>query len=268
MARSFLARLFRGGGSDVPETSEPPANSLAEGERVYAIGDIHGRSDLLDELLERIRDDLRSDPAPMAEIVYLGDYLDRGDDSFGVLNRIADPSPDLPRATALMGNHERVLLDMLAGESEHAKAWRSFGGFETLRSYGIEPTAIPGRHWFEHARDELAARMPAAHRALLESLAFAYDRPPYFFCHAGIRPGVPLAQQEPQTLLWIRDEFLRSEADFGRVVVHGHTPVPAPDVRRNRINVDTGAYKSGRLTCAVLEVGSVRLMQTGDARAV
>ena len=264
MARGWLSKLLGTGEPAPKRSSGPPPVPLAVGERIYAIGDLHGRSDLLDEMHGAILRDTVDHPVRAMELVYLGDYVDRGADSAGVLGRLAAPAPGLPRARALMGNHEAVMRDFLAG-GEDAEAWREFGGFETMRSYGVDPTAIPGRHWAAPAREQLEYAMPRSHRALLDALERSYDRPPYFFCHAGVRPGVPVEMQDAHDLIWIRKDFLRSDADFGRVVVHGHTPVSRPDVRANRINVDTGAYATGRLTCAVLEVGSVRVLQTGGS---
>ncbi len=265
MAGGFLSRLFgspRGPEATIEDEGGQP---LADGERVYAIGDLHGCAHLLDAMHDVIRADLRGRPAK-AEIVYLGDYVDRGPDTSGVLDRLAFPAPDLPPTTALMGNHESVFLEFLDG-ADVSEALRSFGGWESLRSYGIEPTEIPGRAWIDAARDRLETRMPAAHRALLNGLAFFYDRPPYFFCHAGVRPGVPVLKQEREDLIWIRNDFLRSKEDFGRIVVHGHTPVSAPDVRKNRVNVDTGAYKTGVLSCAVLELDAINVISTDGTNA-
>ena len=259
MVLRFLTRLSGTTSEPVPD-AKGGQRPLQAGERIYAIGDIHGCAHLLDAMRDLIRADLSAQPAK-AEIVYLGDYVDRGPDVAGTLERVASPPHDLPPAVALKGNHEHVLQEFLAG-ADYSDVLQSFGGFETLRSYGIEPTSIPGRNWIIVAREQLTARMPASHRALLDGLALSYDRPPYFFCHAGVQPGIPVGQQTEDALIWIRDDFLRSTANFGRIVVHGHTPVPKPDVRENRIAVDTRAYGTGILSCAVLEIGAVRFLQT------
>ena len=259
---SFFSRLFRrqpGAATQAPEESSS-ANSLAADERIYAIGDIHGRSDLLDAMWDRIRTDLREHPVARAQIVYLGDYVDRGRDSSGVIERLASPPRDLPPATAIMGNHDLVFRDLLAGQ-DVADLWRDFGGFETMRSYNVDPQPRAGRRWVDIVREQLLANMPRHHLEWLDGLALFLDRPPYFFCHAGVQPGVPLDRQDAGALMWIREEFLRSDADFGRIVVHGHTPVREPEIRRNRVNVDTGAFKTGILSCAVLEPGAIRILQ-------
>ena len=258
---ALISRLFRKRPSEAQESVVPPAVPLGPHERIYAIGDIHGRSDLLDAMRALILRDLHDNPVPKAHIVYLGDYVDRGHDSAGVIERLAVPPPDLPPATALIGNHDLVFRDFLKGQ-DVGGLWRDMGGFETMRSYNVAPQSRPGRRWLDAAREELVALMPEHHVAWLEGLALSLDRPPYFFCHAGVQPGVPIEKQDASTLMWIRDAFLRSDADFGRIVVHGHTPAAAPEIRHNRIGVDTRAFKSGILSCAVLEVGAIRILQT------
>lgn len=255
---SFIGRFFRRRRNAAEEA--PAGVPLADGERIYAVGDIHGRSDLLDLLWGRIRQDLRDRPAAQAHLVYLGDYVDRGRDSSGVLDRLVAPPPDLPPATCLMGNHDLVFRDFLAGQ-DVGNLWRQFGGYETMRSYDVDPPPQTGRRWIEAVREELREQVPERHIEWLRGLALSLDRPPYFFCHAGVRPGIPVERQDAATLLWIREEFLLSDADFGRIVVHGHTPVPEPEVRRNRVGIDTGAFASGVLSCAAVEVGSVRILQ-------
>ena len=210
---------------------------------------------------DRIRQDLHDRPVAKPHLVYLGDYVDRGRDSSGVLERLVAPPRDLPPATCLLGNHDLVLRDFLGGQ-DVGDIWRNFGGFETMRSYNVDPQPQPGRRWVDTARDQLLEQMPERHLAWLHALVLSLDRPPYFFCHAGVRPGIPVERQDPATLLWIREEFLLSDADFGRIVVHGHTPVEEPEVRRNRVNVDTGAFARGILSCAAVEAGSVRILQT------
>lgn len=258
---ALISRLFGGRHREPSDKVVPPAVPLGPDERIYAIGDIHGRSDLLDAMTALIRSDLHDHPVAKAHLVYLGDYVDRGRDSSGVIERLAVPPPDLPPATALIGNHDLVFRDFLSGQ-DVGDLWRDMGGFETMRSYNVDPQSRPGRRWIDAAREQLLALMPDHHVAWLEGLALSLDRPPYFFCHAGVKPGVPIEKQDPSTLMWIRDAFLRSDADFGRIVVHGHTPVAEPEIRHNRIGVDTRAFKSGILTCAVLEVGVIRILQT------
>jgi serine/threonine protein phosphatase 1 len=236
------------------------AAAQAEQARIYAIGDIHGRSDLLDRMVVAIARDLEAHPAAESVTVTLGDYVDRGPDSHGVLDRlIRNPFPT--RLVALKGNHE-ALFETFMQDPSIADHWRRLGGLETLHSYGVAVGSMMlGRNYEEAAR-ALRAAVPPAHLELLASLKTTLTMGRYFLCHAGVRPGVALERQSEQDLLWIRDEFLASTADFGKIVVHGHTPREKPEVLANRINVDTGAFLTGRLTCAVLEQDSVRFLST------
>ncbi len=238
------------------------AAEAAPGTRVYAIGDVHGRLDLLDRLVERILADAKDRPAGLCTLVTLGDYIDRGPNSAAVLDRLIDFASPAIRLVALAGNHEESMLRFLDDISV-GPTWLYYGGSETLRSYGV---AAP-RHADEPAtlrrlQDELKSRLPRRHRDFLTGLPASHVAGDYMFVHAGIRPGVPLAAQARDDLLWIRDEFLRSEADHGKVVVHGHTIAPEAELCRNRIGLDTGAFATGRLTCVVLEAASQRLLQT------
>lgn len=231
-------------------TSPTPA-SVPDGLRVYAIGDVHGCAGLLDHISRRIRADMEAAPPGDAICVLLGDYIDRGPDSAGVLSFIAGRGLPVP-FVALRGNHEQMLLDVL-DDAAHLEAWRYCGGLETLHSFGIRVTDVIAGRGFDDARSALQSALgPRLHELLLATRT-SYEAGGYFFCHAGIRPGVPLAAQQADDLLWIREAFIASTADHGKVVVHGHTPVEKPDVRPNRINIDTGAYLSGQLTCLVLE---------------
>lgn len=229
----------------------PPSKpSLPPGHRLYVIGDIHGRSDLLAPLLAAVADDVRVDPAAEPLIVSLGDYCDRGLGSAQVLDLLTGPLP--APLVALRGNHEQMLLDFLE-DAAVLDSWRRFGGAETLFSYGVDVREVQHGRGLEAAQGAFRAQMPAAHLAFLQSTAPSFTLGDYFFCHAGVRPGTPLEQQQPADLLWIRDEFLNSAAAHGKIVVHGHTPTPSPEFRANRINLDTGAYASGSLTCLRLQ---------------
>ena len=230
------------------EAPEVPAES-----RVYAIGDVHGRLDLLRDMHQLIHEDAYRRQAPRNVVVYLGDYVDRGDNSAAVLDLLLDQP--LPSFTAihLRGNHEDVLLQFLSdtGVGPH---WLVYGGTETLMSYGVRPPEpATDRRQLLRAQQELVRRLPQRHRRFLEQMPLAHVEGDYFFVHAGVRPAVPLDRQDRRDLLWIRDDFLEAEDDFGKIVVHGHTITDFPDVRRNRIGIDTGAYASGKLTCLVLE---------------
>jgi serine/threonine protein phosphatase 1 len=235
--------------------------SIPQGLRVYAVGDIHGRSDLLDRLHELIGDDLAHAPELERHIVYLGDYVDRGLDSSGVLERLAAGPLFGLRQTLLKGNHEEM-LELFLTDASAGAAWRQLGGMETLLSYRIDINGVLADQGYSGLAEELAKRMPSHHRALLSALATSASIGGYFFCHAGVRPGVSLERQQARDLLWIRDEFLNSRVDFGKIIVHGHSPKEQPDFRPNRINIDTAAYATGHLTCLVLEGDERRIIST------
>jgi len=231
-----------------PEPSEP--------RRIYAIGDIHGRLDLLERALAAIRGDVQARGAA-ALTVTVGDYIDRGPDSRGVVECLAaDPFPT--PYVALKGNHEDMLEAFLA-DAAAGPQWFDNGGEATLESYGVRLRGYAAAE-IEAARAAFAAALPPAHLEFLRALKLSHGCGGFFFCHAGVRPGVPLALQDPEDLLWIREPFLLSGADFGAVVVHGHTPAAEPELRRNRIGIDTGAFFSGRLTCVALGEGSPRFL--------
>jgi serine/threonine protein phosphatase 1 len=236
---------------------------VPENLRVYAIGDLHGRADLLEEMLARIDADLGECPAAAALQVFLGDYVDRGPASRTVIERLIARS-ETHRTVCLAGNHEVYLREFLRHPAI-LESWRHLGGLETLMSYGLRPSINPDAAEQAELSAGLNASMPVRHKRFLAALAPSFPCGDYFFAHAGVKPGVPLAQQDEEDLTSIRDEFLACEDDFGKVVVHGHTPVQAPDVRPNRINIDTGAYATGRLTCLVLDRGERRFL-TGQSR--
>ena len=233
------------------------------GRLVYAVGDSHGYLAAVQRLIGKLKDDLaRSRPAERPLLVFLGDYVDRGPDSRGVIDAVLalEAAGDF-EVIALKGNHEDALLRFLR-DPGFGPNWLMNWGETTLRSYGVRlPT--PGDEAVETARvqAELAAALPAAHRAFLGRLATSVSVGDYHFVHAGVRPGVPLAVQAEQDLLWIRHEFLESEADFGKVVVHGHTPSNRPELKANRIGIDTGVYYSGVLTAVRLEGTDQRIIQ-------
>ena len=227
-------------------------------DRIYAIGDIHGRLDLLERAIAAIAVDV-AEHGPAALTVTLGDYVDRGADPFGVIERLSiNPFPT--QYVALKGNHEELLERFLV-DPQIAGTWRRLGCLETLHSYGVRVADLMMGLNYETASEALAAALPPAHTAFLRGLKTSLDTERYFFCHAGVRPGVPLDRQSDEDLMWIRDVFLDSTADFGKIVVHGHTPVPEPDVRANRINIDTGAFVTGRLTCIALEAAGHRFLK-------
>jgi serine/threonine protein phosphatase 1 len=221
-----------------------------ENTRVYAIGDIHGRLDLLDRLIAAIKKDAKEHGGDSLTVT-LGDYVDRGPKSRGVLDRLSvNPFPG--DFVALRGNHEALLEGFIA-DPKTGLHWQHLGGLETLHSFGVRVSRLKGERNYEQASKELRAALTPEQMKFLASLKMSLTVGRYFLCHAGVRPGVALDRQRDEDLLWIRDEFLDSDMDFGKVVVHGHTPVVEPQVRRNRINIDTGAFATGRLTCVVLE---------------
>ena len=224
-----------------------------DGVRLYAIGDIHGRLDLLRETHARIAQDLIRRPCRHFRILHLGDYVDRGPDSAGVVEFLIEARRD-GDAECLAGNHDLVLLKFLAEPDEFGDAFLSYGGEETLASYGVDPLSAELRSAPLRAlRDAFAAALPETHRAFFGSLPFTERQGDFLFVHAGVRPGVPLETQRVQDVTFIREPFLSHAGDFGAVVVHGHTITRAPEVRPNRVGIDTGAWKSGRLTTFVVE---------------
>lgn len=239
---------------------EPLLRGLPPGERVYAVGDIHGQARLLRELLDLIAADLAEHPVGEPRIVFLGDYVDRGLGTADVIETLdAGPLPGVA-AEFLMGNHEDIMLRALDDDALYDQ-WMRLGGLETLVSYGVplfSHTGGPASG--EDRMAELRERLPAHHLAFLRALKTSTRRGGYFFAHAGVRPGVPLDRQHRNDLLTIRKDFHKYRQPLGAVVVHGHTPVREPEVLENRINIDTGAYATGRLTAAALEGEDIRLI--------
>ena len=239
--------------------------TLPEGQLLYAVGDVHGRVDLLADMLRQIAADARaSSDGERPTLVFLGDYVDRGHDSRGVVETLLGGLPQGFDAHFLKGNHEAILLDFLhdAARLEH---WLMNGGEATMAPYRVDTErlnrlAAPPETW----RRAFAEALPEAHLSFFRGLKLSVSFGDYLFVHAGVRPSVPLEAQDPQDLVWIRGEFLRSEENFGKVVVHGHTPTAVPEMRKNRIGIDTGAVFTNRLTALRLQDGSRRLLQTED----
>jgi serine/threonine protein phosphatase 1 len=255
----FLNHLWR-------RDARPPA-ALPAPLTVYAIGDIHGEIDALNALLADIGADAADRPPDTVTLIFLGDYVDRGADSRAVLDRLT--GPDLPpfHHVFLRGNHEQAMLDFL-DRPRTARDWLDHGGVETLASYGVRisvGTTDPAR--LDAMRDDLRARLPDRHLAFLDALSPWVAIGDYAFVHAGIRPGRPLHRQTLADLLWIRDPFLNSHRRHEKIVVHGHTIADAPDIRPNRIGIDTGAYATGILTALVLSGTERRILQTSRASA-
>ena len=219
--------------------------------RIYAIGDVHGRDDLLERMLAKIDEDLAAHPIERAIQVFLGDYVDRGPSSRGVVSRLFDRAHS-HETVFLLGNHE-VMFSQFLEAPEILGHWQQLGGLDTLMSYGVEVPHKIAPAQFADLSAAIFKAMPASHRSFLNQLVPWFSCGSYFFVHAGVRPGVALEAQRQQDLCWIREEFLNHEGDFGKIIVHGHTPVPEPEIWPNRINIDTGAYATGRLTCLILE---------------
>lgn len=231
-----------------------PGNRAAPpGSVIYAIGDIHGESSKLDLMHSMIRADARGRAADRKVVVYLGDYVDRGPDSAGVVERlVGDPLPGF-ETVFLKGNHEEFMLHFLeTGDS--ASGWFHNGGLDTLEGYGVE---VRGHSLWRpdsgELRDALDEKLPDSHRRFLEALDLYHIEGDYLFVHAGIRPGRALEEQTAADMLWIRNRFLESNKDHGFMVVHGHTPRDFPEIRPNRIGIDTGAVYGGKLTALALE---------------
>jgi serine/threonine protein phosphatase 1 len=222
------------------------------GSRAYAIGDVHGRLDLMLELLRRIEDDNASRGPAKTYLVFLGDLVDRGPDSRGVVDTLINNPPRFGRPVFLKGNHEEFFLNVLEGDEAVVQRWLTYGGSECAESYGVASTwtldATPGA-----IMDRLIAQVPPEHVKFLSQMADTFRFGDYLFVHAGVRPGVELEKQVSGDLRWIREGFLEDTSDHGVVVVHGHTIVEAPEERPNRIGIDTGAYRSGLLTAIGLE---------------
>ena len=246
--------------TDWRRTGQP---RLAPGRRIYAVGDIHGRADLLQVLVARILADLQRFPVATPELVFLGDYVSRGPASAEVLAFMVEGTAGLPLAVhTLKGNHEDLLLRFVDGHDLWAgAAWLRFGGKPVFASYGLTPPdELHDEDKLVEAAQALAVAMPTRHLDFLRGLDVSLERDDYIFVHGGLRPGVAVADQTAHDKMWIRDEFLNHTGLFERFVVHGHTTTALPEIRPYRLNVDTRAYASGVLTAAVLEGAERRFL--------
>ena len=252
----MLDRLFR---------SKPQLRPrVPDGEVAFAIGDVHGRADLLQRLLDAIFEDEAFRQGRRCTIIGLGDYVDRGGGSYQVLEILIP----LSRRTDvdcrfLRGNHEQSLLDFL-DEPAVGRWWCEIGGRETLASYGVQaPSSQADLDAWIKARDELSAVLPLDHLGFIQGLGFTFSLGDYFFAHAGARPGVPLDSQAERDLIWIRDAFLTDARPFEKVVVHGHSVTREAHLDHRRIGIDTAAFMTEVLTALRLEGETRVLMQTG-----
>jgi len=263
MLRSLFKREQPRAGTRPGQGTKRGSASVPAEAVVWAVGDVHGRLDLLDPLLDAILDDLQTSAATRKVVVFLGDYIDRGADSRGVLDRLCrlQDRTDI-ESHFLRGNHEDRMEAFLA-DPEVGPGWCDYGGREALRSYGIAPPTmkVASDAWVVTAT-EFSQAVPDRHREFLSRQEYSYAIGDYFFAHAGARPGVALADQSPDDLMWIRQGFLNDRAAFEQIVVHGHTPGEAVHADHRRIAIDTGAYATGMLTGLRLEGAARETLQT------
>ena len=247
----------------------PPATT-PDGAVIYAIGDIHGRCDLLAAIHREIARDARLRPAHRRVVIYLGDYISRGVDCRRVVDQVIEWRPDGFQIVTLRGNHEELLLRFLASDLKAGRHWLAFGGMDALAHYGVDfdESATADKRALTDLRKRLSGALPEAHARFLRSLNIRHREGGYLFVHAGILPGVALDAQSDRDLVWIRNRFLKSDDDHGAVIVHGHCISPTPEVRLNRIGIDTGAYKTGVLTCLVLDGAERAFLQTGEGESM
>lgn len=255
-----IARLFKRNNKKDKAPGEPPTPD--KNTRLYAVGDVHGRLDLFNDLLKAIKKDAKSF-AGKTQLILLGDYIDRGPESAGVIETIVSGGLPCDKQICLRGNHEEAMLNFADG-SPAAYGWLQYGGLEALQSYGIKTEELikGSGNPMKRLRDALLDAVPKAHMQFLKRLPFSYTNGDYFFVHAGVRPKVPLLAQDLGDMLWIREDFLKYKKPFEQFIIHGHTITTEPDVQTNRIGIDTGAYKTGVLTCLVMEGAERRFMMT------
>ena len=228
--------------------------------RIYAIGDIHGRLDLLDELLARISSDIALRPTARPLYVFLGDYIDRGSASRETIDRLIEHGKT-HESVFLKGNHELIAIKCLSDRGLFDQ-WLRLGGLETLVSYGVPAETLANGKQIAELQSAFHGALPQAHFRFFRDLKNSFECGDFFFAHAGVKPNVELSRQKENDLLWIRGEFLTSTDDFGKIVVHGHTPTHEVEVAPNRINIDTGAFATGRLSCLVLEGEELSVIDT------
>ena len=256
---TLLDRLF-GTPAPATESVQPPA-AVPDGQRVYAIGDVHGRRDLLDDLLGQIGKDDKARGKARTTLIFLGDLIDRGPNSRQVIERTTRLAASGEDVRFILGNHEEAFLAALDGREGAMRFFLRVGGIETLKSYGLAEDALFDTP--EQVTELALAGIPPGHRAFIAGFEEKIMIGDYLFVHAGIRPGVPIVEQTGTDLRWIREPFLDHRGAHPHVIVHGHTISTEVDDRGNRIGIDTGAYHSGRLTALGLEGTDRWLLQTG-----
>jgi serine/threonine protein phosphatase 1 len=234
--------------------------SLPAGIRIYAVGDIHGRLDLLNALLARIRNDITVRPTVRPIYVFLGDYIDRGSASRETIDRLIEHG-ETNESVFLKGNHELIAIKCLSDRGLFDQ-WLGLGGRETLMSYGVLPEALIGGKQIAELQSAFHRALPQSHLRFFRNLQNSFTCGDFFFVHAGVKPNVELSRQKESDLLWIRGEFLSSNCEFGKIVVHGHTPTTEIEVATNRINIDTGAFATSRLTSLVIEEKNLSVIDT------
>lgn len=259
--RSIVNALWRNRHARPENRAHYRPPRVADGRRVYAIGDVHGRADLLRRMFHKIDLDRSANPCASVVEVMVGDYIDRGHRSREVIEMMIERTRD-HGLCALLGNHESMMIEAI-DRPERLPFWVENGGWDTLLSYGVDLSpkrlSLIGA---QEANIRILEAIPEDHLTFLRRLPACYVCDDYVFVHAGIRPGVPLRLQAREDMIWIGKEFLTASGDLGGMVVHGHTPVERPEFKSNRINIDTGAYLTGRLTCLVLEGVKQSILQT------
>lgn len=256
MLRRFISALSRPKAHDAA-----PAGAVPAGQRIYAVGDIHGRLDLLNDLLERIERDNAERAEADTQLIFLGDLVDRGPQSAAVVERLMTLSQSSQGISFLLGNHEEVFLKVLEGDEKALRFFLRIGGRETVLSYGISQAEYDASDYGELLA-MIQATVPADHRDFLRGFGDLIVMGDYAFVHAGVQPDLPLDAQKPASLRWIRDEFLNHRGPFEKIIVHGHTIFDEVAHGPGRIGLDTGAYESGRLTAMGFEGEARWILQT------
>ena len=251
--KKLINRFFR------PQVQPRP--ELPDNIRIYCIGDIHGRNDLLQKLLLMIQEDSLGFNGQIY-MIYVGDYIDRGMQSQEVIETLLGSEQAGIHYVYLRGNHEQTLLDFLMN-ADVGRSWLSYGGQSTLASYKVNVNKIPTkREEFNSLREQLATNIPPSHYAFYQKTQSCFELGNYFFVHAGVHPKYPLSKQQAEDMLWIREEFINSHKNYEKIIVHGHTVTEQVEILPHRIGIDTGAYSSGILSCLVLESTQQRILQT------